>query len=88
MKAHSLMSKTLLPACVGVLLCGCASQPQTNLDVPNDPYPWCADQRREAAQFAPTLDGSDRAEELRQTQINASVDMACQNRPIQLPTHP
>ncbi|GGD56291.1 hypothetical protein [Pseudoxanthomonas indica] len=67
---------------------GCASDSSvSSADPAKDPYPWCADQRREAADRMPTLSNAT-AEELekRDRYVDAHVAKDCQ-QPLS-PTHP
>lgn len=79
----SLTNLTSLLALMGslLLLGGCVSGTElSNQDPGVDPYPWCADQRREAAEHMPkATDSSSETLEKRDRYIDAHVDKACQH---------
>lgn len=88
MKNLTILAILLGLASVGAMLSGCAtSDDLSSLEPGNDPFPWCADQRREAAERMPALTGAT-SEELakRDRYVDAHVDQACQQATS--PTHP
>ncbi|HVK51036.1 MAG TPA: hypothetical protein VM469_04765 [Pseudoxanthomonas sp.] len=66
---------------------GCASNKVTSAEQRVDPFPWCADERRESTNHMPPPTGSSEADwKDREPFENAPVSIACQ-QPAS-PVHP
>lgn len=88
MKNLTTLVLLLCLASAAATVTSCASDSSlSSRDPASDPYPWCADQRREAADRMPALTSATPEElEKRDRYVDANVDQACQQATS--PTHP